>query len=198
MSELNPAVSNDPAIGAGMANQLQPFISAGLWAFTSRFYAGVSTIQAPAHEMSAGLTHSFANTRHYFVNLGGVIKLNRNGYFKKDNEFLLIPSTLVRYMSGLPAAMDFNLRFAYDNVLMLGVSYRNSRDFVLQAGAEITPLVYKRKHTSTAYFFSYSYDFGYSELGQVSAGAHEVTIGIHLTRDKVKCPLVKDIPIYFF
>lgn len=198
ISELKPAVSNDPVLGAGMANLLQPIVSAGLWAFTSRLYAGISTIQAPAHEISSSLTHSFVNTRHYFANLGGVVKFNRSGYFKKDEEFLLIPSMLVRYIPGFPAAMDYNLRFTYGNILMLGASYRNSRDFVLQTGAEVTSQVFKRKHTSTAYFFSYSYDLGYSELGQVSAGAHEVTIGIHLSRDKVKCPLVRDIPVFFF
>ena len=64
----------------------------------------------------------------------------------------------------------FNSRVIYQDLLWLGLSYRQSDAFVLLFGIDYGQ-----------YFFGYSYDTSVSEINGYNSGSHELVVGYNFS-----------------
>lgn len=167
----NPA---DPAIVANQNNVFQPDVSAGIWLYGARYFAGFSGQQLLGKSISFTNDPAYDQGKqdpHFFITAGYKMNLSE--------DIAAIPSTMIKYVSPVPVSVDFNMKLAFRDRFWLGGSYRDGDSFSAMAGINV------------GYFFNlgYSYDFTTSSLRTVSDGTHELVLGILLNnRYKVTCP----------
>jgi len=151
-------VANDPAV-IGATQFLFPTIDAGLWYEDEHSFIGVTMINATAAELS-NMTLSTKTSRHVVATGGTSIEL--------DGRFVFRPSAQMRVVQGLIPALDVTCNVVYDDLISLGVGYRNQTAVIA--------------HLQLALFdyikVGYSYDFGISDIRIASASSHEITIAL--------------------
>ncbi|HLG35527.1 MAG TPA: type IX secretion system membrane protein PorP/SprF [Bacteroidia bacterium] len=110
--------------------------------------------------------------RHYYVTGGYVFEINR--------DFVLKPSTLLKYTYNAPVEVDINVNALLMEVLWVGVSYRTGDSFIGLVGFNITKQLR----------LGYAYDFTMTDIKDHSDGTHEVTLGYDFGYDiqKMKTP----------
>lgn len=164
----------DQAIGTGEYDQFKPDLSAGVWLYGPRYFAGASAqqlLKSPISFSDDGSYDQGKKVPHLFVTAGYKIYLG--------DDFAAIPSTLLKFVSPVPVSVDMNLKLAFRDRFWLGGSYRKDDAFAAMAGFNVGSLLN----------LSYSYDFTTSGLNTVSNGSHEIVVGIFLNnRYKVSCP----------
>lgn len=165
----------DQALGRDNFNQFKPDMSAGIWLYGPRFFAGVSAQQLLKNPI--GFSDDPVNydqgrkIPHFFATLGYKIYLG--------DDFAAMPSALVKSVNPVPLSVDVNLKLAYKDRFWVGGSYRKDDAFAGMAGF----------HLGSLMNIGYSYDFTTSGLNRVSNGSHEIVLGIFLNnRYKVSCP----------
>lgn len=166
---------NDQAIGTGNYDQLKPDLSAGIWLYGPRYFAGVAAqqlLKSPIGFSDDPATYNQGRqVPHIFVSAGYKLYLG--------DDFAAMPSTLVKMVSPVPLSVDVNLKLAYKDRLWMGASYRKDDAFAAMAGFNVGSFMN----------LGYSYDFTTSGLNTVSNGSHEIVLGIFLNnRYKVTCP----------
>jgi type IX secretion system PorP/SprF family membrane protein len=108
--------------------------------------------------------------RHYFATAGVRLPLS--------DDLTLVPSVLVKFMAPAPAAVDFNAKLKFRDVLWAGASWRASNAFVGMMGVNFGDLG----------SLSYSYDASTSALADYQWGSHEVLLSLKLKKKaKVVC-----------
>lgn len=165
----------DQAIGTGNYDQLKPDLSAGLWLYGPRYFAGVSAqqlIKSPIGFSDDPATYDQGRkVPHVFITAGYKVYLG--------DDFAAIPSALVKFVSPVPVSVDVNLKLAYKDRFWLGGSYRKDDAFAAMAGFNVGSFMN----------IGYSYDLTTSGLNTVSNGSHEIVLGVFLNnRYKVSCP----------
>jgi type IX secretion system PorP/SprF family membrane protein len=163
--KISLAEPNDPAIGAaiGKINSLKPELNAGLWLYSSRFFAGLSAqqiIPAKLDLVESSLNQS-ALVPHMFFTTGYKFRATYNIY--------VLPSVMVRYIAALPVGLDMNCRVQYQDVMWLGANFRKDDGFAAMAGF----------HLSQKVQVSYSYDLNKGKylLSTMNRGTHELVLG---------------------
>lgn len=168
----NPA---DQAIGTGSYDRFKPDLSAGLWLYGPRYFAGLSAqqlLKSPIGFSDDPVAYNQGRKEpHFFATAGYKVYLG--------DDFAAIPSLLVKIVSPVPASVDANLKLAYKDRFWIGGSYRKDDAFAAMAGFNIGSFMN----------IGYSYDFTTSGLNTVSKGSHEIVLGLFLNnRYKVTCP----------
>ena len=173
----NPA--SDPSINSNVSNSFLPNLGGGLYYYTKRFYAGISSpllLNNFVDDQIAG-DISIDNSRpdierHYFGMMGYVFDISPSVKFR--------PSTLIKLVDGAPLEFDINANFLFDEVLWLGVSYRSfdsvSGLIELQVGNQLK--------------LGYAYDYTISDLNQFTSGTHEIMINYRFAfkKDRIITP----------
>jgi type IX secretion system PorP/SprF family membrane protein len=170
----------DPAITAGtVLTATQPYINLGAWLYSRSFFLGLSANQLIfdnfnyENPANATTTRAILGTTytHYFVTAG--IRININ------EDWVVIPSTLIKRVSQSPMAYDVNLKAVHKDRFWFGGSYRHKDAVVGLLGVNISSFIN----------LGYSYDFTLSEIKERSKGSHEVVVGIMLNnRHRIVCP----------
>jgi type IX secretion system PorP/SprF family membrane protein len=165
--------TTDPLFTADYNNRFRPDVGFGLWLYSPRFFMGASAKQLLGSrsviEDSKSVSLPYQSTTVY-ATAGYKIFL--------DEDIAMIPSFLASYHLNSPAAVDANLKFAYQDRFWIGTSYRNNDAFSLLAGFNVAALVN----------LSYSYDINTSALRSVNRGTHEIVLGFLLNnRYQVRC-----------
>lgn len=163
----------DPLFGADYNNRFRPDVGFGLWLYSPRFFIGASAKQLlgtrAAIEDNKSVSLPYQSTSIY-ATAGYKIFL--------DEDIAMIPSFLATYRKNSPAAVDANLKLAYQDKFWVGASYRNSDSFSMLAGFNVASIVN----------LSYSYDINTSALRSVNNGTHEIVLGFLLNNKyDVKC-----------
>lgn len=166
---------SDQALGTNNFNQFKPDMSAGIWLYGPRFFAGFSAQQLlknPIGFSDDPVNYDKGkNVPHFFASLGYKLYLG--------DDFAAMPSALIKSVNPVPASVDINLKIAYKDRIWVGGSFRKDDAFAGMAGF----------HLGSFMNVGYSYDFTTSGLNRVSNGSHEVVLGIYLNnRYKVTCP----------
>jgi hypothetical protein len=90
------------------------------------------------------------------------------GYkFQINDDFMIEPSVLVKYVQPTPVKIDATIRAHWKEMLYLGASWRNNDAIVAMIGYE-----WNRSLT-----IGYSYDFTTSNMKNYSDGTHEIGLG---------------------
>ena len=151
-------VANDPAV-SGSNQFLFPTIDAGIWYEDKRSYLGLTMINATAAELS-DMTLMTKTSRHIAATAGTSIEL--------DGRFIFRTSTNILMASGLTPSVDITCSVAYNNLLSLGLGFRNQTALI--AHIQVAVLDYAK--------VSYSYDFGISDIRIVAPSSNEITLAI--------------------
>jgi type IX secretion system PorP/SprF family membrane protein len=164
----------DPALTNGNNSQLKPDIGAGIWAYSSRYFVGISAQQLFPQTLNFSDNSAYNQSKtvpHFFFTAG--YKL-----FVSD-DVTLLPSIMVKQIKPVPATFDLNAKVAFRDKFWLGASYRKDDAFAGMLGLNIGSFLN----------MGYSYDFTTSNLRTVSNGTHEIVIGIMLNnRYRISCP----------
>lgn len=164
---------DDAALNNLNANQWQPDIGIGVWAYAAQYFAGFSVQQAytrPYFDTGNSLVNN--NTVPHFYMTGG-LKL----FLTED--ISLIPSALIKYTRPVPLSYDLNAKLAFSNKFWIGGSYRKNDTFIGMAGFNLGSFLN----------ISYGYDVNNTALRGVSSGSHEIVLGLLLNKSfKLNCP----------
>jgi type IX secretion system PorP/SprF family membrane protein len=157
----------DPAVASsGVINRLKPDISAGLWLYSKDYFVGLAAQQIiPQNVAFSDNTVSLTQGKlvpHLFLSAGYRLTIS--------DDFNLLPSMLVRYISPLPLGFDINAKLQYQDFLWAGTSYRYKDGFAAMVGLNL----------SNTLNIGYSYDIQTSRINTISRGTHEILIGFLL------------------
>ncbi|MEY3844831.1 MAG: hypothetical protein RL293_1253 [Bacteroidota bacterium] len=154
-------------------------VSAGMVGFTKNFYFGVAAhhLNRPDESMILGDSRlPIRITGH----MGANIKLGQRGRYSSNTT--LMPNVIYQYQNGF---QQFNIGayLKYES-FTIGAWYRNRDAFIVSLGI-----------TTEKFRIGYSYDLTVSQLGGVSGGSHEISMGINLKCKKqmkdfrrISCP----------
>ena len=162
-------VSNDPALAGINKTSLRPDLSAGLWLYGAKFYAGLSAQQLLPQRVLE--TSNGKMIPHFFLTSGYKLYL--------DDNLHVLPSVMLKGVAGAPISMDANVKMGFKDRAWIGMGLRNSNALNVMAGFNVSHLIN----------LSYSYDFTTSQLASVDNGSHEFVLGILLNNVyRVFCP----------
>jgi type IX secretion system PorP/SprF family membrane protein len=154
----------DPAVySSGDINTIKPDFNAGIWLYSSDFYAGFSAQQIIPQRVSfidkEVVPYYGKMVPHLFATVGYRFLLN--------DDVNVIPSVMMKYVSPLPLQFDFNVKMLYHDFLWIGASMRTYDGFAAMIGV----------NASNVINIGYSYDLTTSRLNTVSSGSHEIIVG---------------------
>ncbi|WP_062054860.1 PorP/SprF family type IX secretion system membrane protein [Aquimarina longa] len=150
-------VATDPSF-ADNTSTTQLSIGAGLYMFTSNFYAGISSPNLlPSDVDINGI--GVAQTKTHIYGIAGYV-------FDFVDEVRLKPSMVIKQVIDSPLTFDISLNSLIYDAFELGVSYRYKDSFIALAGFNITQNLK----------IGYSYDFSVSDLSGYNNGSHEVVL----------------------
>lgn len=160
-TQLDPAVAT-----SGVINRIKPDLSAGLWLYSSNYFLGVAVQQIIPQQIAFSDNTVYVENGklipHIFISAGYRLQLGE--------DFSLLPSAMIRYITPLPLGFDINAKLQYQDLCWLGTSYRYQDGFAAMAGININRNIN----------IGYSYDIQTSTLNTVSRGTHEIMIGFLL------------------
>jgi type IX secretion system PorP/SprF family membrane protein len=164
--DFGDGMADPAATGKGIINKIKPEANAGLWLYSRDYFLGVSIQQL--------IPSKIAWADNNVVPLEGKLVPHTfitAGYrFFLDNNFSLLPSVMVRYVTPLPLGVDVNVKAQYQQLCWVGASYRYKEGFAGMAGVTIAKGI----------SIGYSYDAVTSRLNTVSKGSHELMLGFIL------------------
>ncbi|SHI38766.1 PorP/SprF family type IX secretion system membrane protein [Aquimarina spongiae] len=150
-------VADDPAFRDNTSTT-QLNIGAGVYLFTSNFYAGLSSPNLLPSDIDIdGI--GVSQTKTHIYGIAGYV-------FDFVDEVKLKPSFVVKQVIDSPLTFDISLNSLIYDKFELGVSYRYTDSFIALAGFNITQNLK----------VGYSYDFSVSELSGFNNGSHEIVL----------------------
>ena len=169
-----PDSQTDPAVTNGNSSLWKPDAGAGLWLYSSTWYAGASVQQLIPQTLNFGVSSNQLPGKivpHFFFTSGFKVFLS--------DDVTAMPSIMVKAVNPVPVSYDLNMKLTFKDVFWLGGAYRHNDSFGVLAGFNISSVIN----------LGYSYDFTTSALNTVSSGTHEIVVGIFLNnRYKATCP----------
>lgn len=165
-SLLEAKDQNDIELINQVQNKAVPDVDFGIYYYSTHFYAGLSSKHLLENQMSVSSSpapdskSSFSKLkRHFYGITGGAIPISEN--------FVIMPSLLMKYVDGAPFQVDINASFLIREVLTLGASFRTNAALAFLVEVNIT------KNLSVGY----SYDMWFNALQGYNSGSHEIRIG---------------------
>jgi len=157
---------NDRVFPVETQTNTLPNFGAGAYLYSRLYYVGVAIPYLLSFDPKRPVTLNTEKTnliphqvRHYYLSGGYVFEINR--------DFVLKPSTLVKYTYNAPVEVDINVNALLMEVLWVGASYRTGDSFIGLVGFNITRQLR----------LGYAYDFTLTDIGDYSDGTHEITLG---------------------
>jgi type IX secretion system PorP/SprF family membrane protein len=166
----------DPSVYQNtIGDKWKPDVNAGVYYYSADYFIGVSAQQIIPQKIE------FTNNQlrkedgklvpHIFMTAGYRFLLGEN--------FNLMPSVMVKYISPLPTQFDLNMKLQYLDAFWVGGSYRHKDGFAGMVGMNI----------GSTFNVGYSYDYTTSQLSNYSKGTHEILVGFLLgNRYGDSCP----------
>jgi type IX secretion system PorP/SprF family membrane protein len=178
-SKITMLQENDVALTGESGKNFVVNANIGLYYYTENYYVGVSTKNLFEQDIGTQELYdeeiSYRLLRQLYGMAGIAITLN--------DDLVLQPSILAKYVQKSPFQMDFNANLMIREVFTIGFSYRTEKTLVFL----VEVLVKNRLR------IGYSYDTFLSELSQYNKGSHELLIGFDIPVFKRKL----DTPRYF-
>ena len=161
---------NDPAIGYdnGDLKKLKPEVGAGLWLYSSDYFAGLSVLNIIPNKIKFAANNQYATFfEPQFIATTGY------RFFLSD-EVSMLPSVMLQFIRPLPIQVHTNVKVQYLDKVWAGLSYRFSDElggFAAMAGINV----------SNTFNLSYAYDASTtSRLKNYTKNTHELILGFLL------------------
>lgn len=167
MEKLQFGQAGDPsAYQNGIINSWKPDFNAGLYLYSSNFFAGLSAQQIVPQKLefreNTLVKEEGRMIPHIFLTAGY--------RFLLDENFNLTPSLMVKSIQPFSPQVETNLKLQYQDKFWTGVSYRHEDGYAAMVGMNI----------SSKINIGYSYDYTTSKLNAFTKGTHEVLVGFLL------------------
>lgn len=160
---------HDPGDNSTLQRVIVPDITIGMMGYSKKVYFGISMSQVFQNKLNFDYSAISSErdkysklSNHYYITSG--VKINVN------DDFTLIPSLLIKYVSPAIPSIDINAKLKYKKMFWVGASYRNLDSFIGMVGANINQI----------FVLAYSYDASISGLSTYNAGSHEILLGVKL------------------
>lgn len=146
----------------------------GMYLYSKTLFAGLS------------VNHIFDNGIPYDNNTGIVTtngSVSRNYNFLVgsripiSDEFEMVPSVLLKTVSGAPLQFDIAAKFVYNGAFWAGAGYRNQDALIALAGFTF----------SRNFLVSYSYDYSLNRFSNAQSGSHEIILSYRFPFANQKC-----------
>ena len=179
-SKLSLFDQNDPSFNGNEINYF-PNFGTGVYYFTDNFYMGFSvpyiltSRKTAANDFFRDVRHS----RNYYLTVGKV--------FDAGIKFKFKPSFLLRIEDNMPLAIDLNANLYYDEIIDIGVSYRQGDSVIGILGLQLNQYLK----------FSYAYDYIISKLNTYTKGSHELMLQYRINFSAPKHHRMCPEPQYF-
>jgi type IX secretion system PorP/SprF family membrane protein len=163
--------TNDPKFAGDQVSSLLPNFGTGLYLYGDMFYLGASIPELLSYDPNKSLSVNVKDkvvpeqVRHIFATAGYVYPINE--------DVILKPSLLVKYVGNAPTELDININALLNNIIWVGASYRTS-----DAVVAIVEFQLNKKLR-----IGYSYDFTMTDIKDYSAGSHEIMLGYDFGQD---------------
>ncbi len=147
---------SDPALLGGY-KKVVPDANFGTLLYGKNYFVGLSIAQLFQGKINLG-TEGIAEqkrVRHYFFNGGYNFMINDN--------FMLQPSVLLKFIEAGIFQADINARLTYMNMINFGLSYRINDALGIQIG-----------YQNDNFLFGYAYDIALSDIRTQTSGSHEI------------------------
>lgn len=166
-SKLNFDEPGDVALDNVGRNSISPDASFGILYYSKKYKIGISVPQIFQSSMYDKTSTVKPNrlVRHYF--------LQGEYDFTINDNFDVVPSSLVKYVVGAPTQFDLNIKGVYQKKYWIGFSYRYQESFVSLIGMSYNQ-----------FQFGYSYDYTLTDLKDFSNGTHEIYLSYILGNKK--------------
>jgi type IX secretion system PorP/SprF family membrane protein len=165
---LHPRDIQDKELSPDTRNPVVPDADFGIYYYSSRFYAGVSSKHLFQNQMV--VSSAVPDSGNAFTRLLRNFYATAGADLKITEEWNIRPSILLKYVANAPLQADISLCFAYKNLFTLGASYRTDKAVALIVEMGIG------KGVSVGY----SYDIWFNSLIGLNRGSHEIRIGYDL------------------
>jgi len=158
-TKLNVYDANDPVFNGSEVNYF-PNFGTGVFYYTDKMYVGFSVpyILTARKTQTNDFFRDVRHSRNYYLTGGNVFDLSQKFKFK--------PSFLLRVEDNMPLAVDLNANFYYDEIIDLGISYRQGDSVIGLIGLQVNKYLK----------FSYAYDYIISSLTSYTKGSHELML----------------------
>lgn len=175
--DAKPYDKDDAYLGSDVLSAFAFDANAGFYFYTKNFFLGFSDQQMPNAKILWANSIG-RNTNHFYAYTG------YNFHFGSKKEWIVQPSVLVRTNSPVPYQYELHAKLIYDEMLWLGLSYRDKSSACALIGCNI----------NKQYSASYSYDYTLTQLSNYSTGSHEIMLSylIPFKKKKSKSDLIKD------
>lgn len=179
-TKLNVYDANDPVFSGSELNYF-PNFGTGVFYYTDKFYMGFSIpyILTSRKTQTEDFFRDVRHSRNYYLTAGNVFDLSLKFKFK--------PSFLLRIEDNMPLAVDLNANFYYDEIIDIGVSYRQGDAVIGIIGLQVNKYLK----------FSYAYDYIISDLTHYTKGSHELMLQYRINFSAPKHHRMCPQPQYF-
>lgn len=161
-SKIRMAEDGDPALLTNLQSQLVFDASFGASLYSDDWYVGFSMPQLLQNQVRLYDSVNQDQNRledHYFLMAGYKYRMN--------DEWMLEPALIVKYVQPVPVSWDIMTRCWYRETVWAGAAYRHNDAFVAMAG-------YMWNNSLS---IGYAYDMSTSGLRRHSTGTHEIVVG---------------------
>jgi len=152
-------------------NFIKPDAAAGVYFFSSRYYAGLAVDQLFNSKVVLERTDSIP-TDGTFSRLKSNITLHGGYKFNINRDFDGEPSMLIRATTRARPQVEITARGIYRKMAWLGLSFRTNDAVCILAGYNYLDQIYA----------GYSYDIIVNKLRMGSGGSHEIMIGARFNK----------------
>lgn len=173
-SRVHLADPNDQALANGSWRDYRWDLTAGLCLYSQRYFVGASMAQFLGDEftfLNQTETAYETNAFHYYLTGGYRIEAS--------SQVSVIPTVLVKFYSPASPSVDVTMMASFIDRVWAGLSYRSDQTWVALTRFSVTYLL----------DIGYSFDYNATQIGPLSHGNHELTVGLRLyNRHKVLRP----------
>ncbi len=149
-------------------NQLNlniPDANFGVYYSSPNLYGGLAVSNLfQAYLKFSGFDSRFKQSRNYIITGGYKLEL--------DKDYMLEPSTLLKYSQAGAFQFDLGARLYVKEDYWAGISYRSGADKGA-FGFSSSALSFLGGVRVERFFFGYSYDYNFNEIGPLTFGSHE-------------------------
>lgn len=157
--------------------QFTPDVNLGVYYYTPRFFAGLSSKQLLENEYGSFTTTTGSSSfsllsRHFYLMTGMAFPLNDKMVFR--------PSVMGKYVHNAPVQFDFNASLLFSDIFWIGAAYRTEKAVVFLTEFTIAKGIR----------LGYSFDLYLNELQLHNNGSHEIRLGFDIKQkgDRMKTP----------
>lgn len=175
--DAKPYDKDDNFMGSDVLNAFAIDANAGFYLYTKNFFLSFSDQQMPNSKIRWDNSNG-KNTNHFYASTGYNFALDAK------RTWIIQPSMLARTNSPAPYQLEFMAKVLYQEMVWLGLSYRQNSSASFLVGCKI----------KNELVVGYAYDLTLTKLSNYSSGSHELLLSylIPFKKKKSKSELIKD------